>query len=135
MLLQRLRCYPVKSMAGEDLTTAQFGPRGIQGDRWLAVSDDQGHFASGKNTRRFRRRDGVFAFSAVTRNDGVWVSRAGHSVDVLPRCRMIDIAQDHVHPTDHWLKALGQHRGAKLAVFARVTTAGAVSVGDSVRVM
>lgn len=61
-----LRRYPVKSMGGEALDLAELGPRGLVGDRWYAVEDDQGRFASGKNTRRFRRRDPVFHYSAAT---------------------------------------------------------------------
>jgi uncharacterized protein YcbX len=75
-----LRRYPVKSMGGEDLARADLDARGIEGDRWYAVRDDDGRFASGKNTRRFRRRDGVFAYSAATEPDGaVLVSSAGQS--------------------------------------------------------
>jgi len=65
-----LRRYPVKSMGGESLDLARFDARGLEGDRWFAVEDAQGHFASGKNTRRFRRRDRVFDFSARTTPPG-----------------------------------------------------------------
>lgn len=65
-----LRRYPVKSMGGEALTTAVLNARGIEGDRWYAVEDDDGHFASGKNTRRFRRRDAVFSYAAATTPSG-----------------------------------------------------------------
>jgi len=61
-----IRRYPVKSMGGEALDRALLDRRGIVGDRWYAVEDGDGHFASGKNTRRFRRRDAVFAYSART---------------------------------------------------------------------
>ena len=69
-----IRRYPVKSMAGESLTSVVLDERGLAGDRWWAVTDDEGHFASGKSTRRFRRRDGVFAYRAVTGPDGVTVT-------------------------------------------------------------
>ncbi len=65
-----LRRYPVKSMGGEDLALVDLDTRGLIGDRWYAVEDDDGHFASGKTTRRFRRRDAVFAFTAHTDPDG-----------------------------------------------------------------
>jgi uncharacterized protein YcbX len=58
-------------MGGEALDRARLDCRGIAGDRWYAVEDGDGHFASGKNTRRFRRRDAVFAYSAETDSDGV----------------------------------------------------------------
>jgi len=58
-------------MGGEALDRALLDGRGIIGDRWYAVEDGDGHFASGKNTRRFRRRDAVFAYSARTDADGV----------------------------------------------------------------
>jgi uncharacterized protein len=76
-----VRRYPVKSMGGEPLDVAQFDARGLVSDRWYAIEDDAGHFASGKNTRRFRRRDPVFEYAAnidpdgrvaVTRGDERW---------------------------------------------------------------
>jgi uncharacterized protein YcbX len=60
--------YPVKSMAGERLTEAAVGERGLDGDRLYAVRDPGGKFGSGKNTRRFRRMPGLHAFAA--RYDG-----------------------------------------------------------------
>ena len=56
--------YPVKSMAGEHLTEAQFGPLGIEGDRRWALYTEDGGIASGKTTRRFRRVDGLFDLQA-----------------------------------------------------------------------
>ncbi|NPC95407.1 MOSC domain-containing protein [Nocardioides sp. zg-DK7169] len=60
-----LRRYPVKSMGGEGLDAAVLDARGIAGDRWYAVVDDEGRLASGKNGPRFRRRDAVFAYTAL----------------------------------------------------------------------
>lgn len=75
-----LRRYPVKSMGGEDLRSVEVDERGIKGDRWYAVSDADGRLASGKNTRRFRRRDAVFDFTAHTGEDGeVRVSSDGQA--------------------------------------------------------
>jgi len=65
-----LRRYPVKSMGGEALDVAELDARGLVGDRWYAVADDAGHFASGKDSRRFRRRDPVFDYVAETDPDG-----------------------------------------------------------------
>ncbi|OMH37090.1 MOSC domain-containing protein [Tersicoccus sp. Bi-70] len=70
----QIRRYPVKSMAGEYLDAVELDARGLTGDRWYAVEDGAGHFASGKNTRRFRRHDEVFAYRATTTADGVAVT-------------------------------------------------------------
>lgn len=72
-----LRRYPVKSMAGESLASARFDERGLVGDRWYAVEDADGRFASGKDTRRFRRRDRVFDHAAATEADGRVTVRHG----------------------------------------------------------
>lgn len=65
-----LRRYPVKSMAGESLPSVRVDHRGLVGDRWYAVVDAQGHLASGKDSRRFRRHDEVFEYGATTGPDG-----------------------------------------------------------------
>lgn len=72
-----LRRYPVKSMGGEALESTLIDERGLHGDRWYAVEDGEGHFASGKDTRRFRRRDTVFDYAARTVGDEVEVSGLG----------------------------------------------------------
>ncbi len=211
-----IRRFPVKSMGGEALDRVRLDRRGITGDRWFAVEDADGHFASGKNTRRFRRRDGVFAYSARTGPDGVvrvihgpdewcvgdplldqqlsthlgapvrvtpeasvahqdggavsiigtaslrWCAATwGGDADALrlranivvetdrpfiedewqgadvrigsavvrvvertPRCRMIDIPQDGVHPRAPWLKSVSRDRALFLAVYADVRAPG-----------
>lgn len=76
-----LRRFPVKSMGGELLEEAELDRRGFVGDRAYAVVDDDGRFASGKDTRRFKRRDAVFEYAAagngdrvrVTGSEGSWV--------------------------------------------------------------
>ncbi len=68
-----VRRYPVKSMGGEDLAVAAMDDRGLVGDRWWAVVDAEDRLASGKTTRRFRRRDAVFDFAARTVGDTVRV--------------------------------------------------------------
>lgn len=65
-----LRRYPVKAMGGESLERVDVDARGFSGDRWYAVVDDGGQLASGKSTRRFRRRDRVFDYRAVTGDAG-----------------------------------------------------------------
>lgn len=66
--------YPVKSMGGEALEQVALDARGLAGDRWFAVEDGDGHFASGKNTTRFRRRDPVFEYAARTTPAGIMVA-------------------------------------------------------------
>lgn len=62
--LTEIRRFPVKSMLGEELGAADVTGRGLAGDRGWAVRDPDGKFGSGKNTRRFRRMPGLFAFRA-----------------------------------------------------------------------
>lgn len=82
-----VRRYPVKSMAGETLARADVDARGLAGDRWYAVVDDDGRLASGKDSRRFRRRDAVFAYAARTDEAGTVrvapreAGESGHSGD------------------------------------------------------
>jgi uncharacterized protein len=61
--------YPVKSTGGERLDEAQVGQRGLDGDRAWAVYTEDGGIGSGKNTRRFRRVDGLLGLSALTDGD------------------------------------------------------------------
>lgn len=77
MQVTQLRRYPVKAMAGEGLDAVEVDARGLVGDRWYAVVDDDGRFASGKAGRRFRRRDEVLAHAATTTSDGVRVTGPG----------------------------------------------------------
>lgn len=77
--VRELRRYPVKSMGGESLDAVDINERGLVGDRWYAVEDPDGRFASGKDTRRFRRRDPVFAYAAATTETGVVVRRGGRT--------------------------------------------------------
>lgn len=71
-----IRRYPVKSMGGEYLDRARVDDRGLVGDRQYAVVDTAGQLASGKTTRRFRRRDRVFDYTATTGPEGVTVHSA-----------------------------------------------------------
>ena len=56
--------YPVKSMLGERCEALDLDARGALGDRLYAVRDAEGKLGSGKNTRRFRRLEGLFGFTA-----------------------------------------------------------------------
>ena len=58
----RLWRYPVKSMRGEQIGQALVDRRGLVGDRRFAVWDAEGRFGSCKNSRRFRRMDGLLDF-------------------------------------------------------------------------
>jgi uncharacterized protein YcbX len=69
--------FPVKSMAGERLGSADVDARGLVGDREWAVYDAEGRLASGKRTNRFRRMDQVFELSARTTGDRVEVTLPG----------------------------------------------------------
>jgi uncharacterized protein len=58
----RLWRYPVKSMRGEQIGEALVDERGLVGDRRFAVWDAEGKFGACKNSRRFRRMDGLLDF-------------------------------------------------------------------------
>lgn len=77
MVVQEIRRYPVKAMGGEALTSVEVDGRGLVGDRTLAVVDGDGKLATGKHSRRFRRRDEVFEFAARTAPAGVLVTGRG----------------------------------------------------------
>jgi uncharacterized protein YcbX len=75
-----LRRYPVKSMLGEDLDAVAVTAAGLEGDRVVALIDNQtGHVASAKHPRLWR---GLLAFAAqwnngsprFTQPDGEWIS-------------------------------------------------------------
>ncbi|MEK2489361.1 MOSC N-terminal beta barrel domain-containing protein [Kitasatospora purpeofusca] len=70
-VVEQLWRYPVKSTGGERLDAVEVDDRGFAGDRLYAVRDSQGKLGSGKNTRRFRRMDGLLRLS----------SRLGHRLD------------------------------------------------------
>ena len=65
MKISEIRRYPVKSMGGESLQSVDVDARGLVGDRWFAVVDDEGKLGSGKNSRRFRRFDEIFEYHAT----------------------------------------------------------------------
>jgi hypothetical protein len=72
-----IRRYPVKAMGGESLEAVEIEHRGLVGDRGYAVVDADGKLATGKHSRRFRRRDEVFEFASRTTREGVRVSGRG----------------------------------------------------------
>ena len=71
--VQSLWRYPVKSLLGESLLTLEINKRGVVGDRLYAITNQDGKFGSGKDTRRFRRIDGLFSLTAFTKDGKVWI--------------------------------------------------------------
>jgi uncharacterized protein YcbX len=55
--VKELQRFPVKSMMGERLITAEVTQRGLAYDRLWATRGSRGKLGSGKNTRRFQRID------------------------------------------------------------------------------
>jgi hypothetical protein len=82
--------YPVKSMLGEQLAQAPVDARGILGDRLYAVRDTDGRLGSGRDTRRFRRMDGLLDFHAEYGSDLV-------PIITLPDGRTVRGDDDAVH--------------------------------------
>lgn len=66
--------YPVKSLLGEQMDTAELERRGVRGDRRFAVADRQGKLGSGKTTRRFRLLRDLFDLRAYTDGDRTLVA-------------------------------------------------------------
>lgn len=69
MKISELWRYPVKSMLGEKCQNLELEARGVKGDRLYAIRDADGKFGSGKNTRRFRKIDGLATFTATLVED------------------------------------------------------------------
>jgi uncharacterized protein len=64
-------------MGGEALESVEIDTRGLVGDRAFAVVDGDGKLATGKHSKRFRRRDEVFEFAARSTAHGVRVTGRG----------------------------------------------------------
>jgi uncharacterized protein len=115
--LREIRRYPVKAMGGESLEWVEIDARGLAGDRMFAVVDGDGKLATGKHSRRFRRRDEVFEYAARTTPDGVRVTGRGREWTV---------------PTGDLDHALSEAMGAPVRVLPETTTphfdAGQVSL-------
>lgn len=61
--------FPVKSTAGESLSSVEVGERGLRHDReWAAYTADGG-IASGKTTRRFRKVPGLLSWRSTAGAD------------------------------------------------------------------
>src|SRR5262245_15528244 len=87
MTVAALWRYPVKSMLGERCAELEIETRGAVGDRRYAVRDADRKLGSGKDTRRFRRIEGLFGFRAegypprVTFPDGRSVLATDSAID------------------------------------------------------
>ena len=62
--------YPVKSLGGERIDRVGLDARGVEGDRAWALRGRDGKLGSGKNTRRFRRMNGLLGASSRIATDG-----------------------------------------------------------------
>lgn len=62
--------FPVKSTAGEDLSCAVVGDRGLVDDRGWAAYTADGGIASGKTTRRFRKVEGLLSWRSMAPTAG-----------------------------------------------------------------
>jgi len=115
--LLEIRRYPVKAMGGESLESAEIDARGLVGDRAYAVVDGDGKLATGKHSRRFRRRDEVFEFASRTTPNGIRVTGRGG---------------EWAAPSHEVDRALSDAMGDQVRVLAESTTpffdAGQVSV-------
>jgi uncharacterized protein YcbX len=88
-VISELWRYPVKSMGGESLDSLELDARGPVGDRLWALHDTDGKLGSGKNSKRFRRMDGLLDMSArlvngeplVTLADGTQLRGLGAATD------------------------------------------------------
>ncbi|MGF1427386.1 MOSC domain-containing protein [Kitasatospora sp. LaBMicrA B282] len=101
-VVERLWRYPVKSTAGERLLEVAVDDRGLAGDRLYAVRDADGKLGSGKNTRRFRRMDGLLRLG----------SRLGHRLDGP---ELLDPLGHTVTDPDAFLQAYLQRADVRLA--------------------
>lgn len=94
--------YPVKSMLGEACVALSINVRGVEGDRRFAIRDVEGKFGSGKNTRRFRKIEGLFRFASFYSNEVPYIR--------LPSGEVLDGSEPTVH------KLLSQYLGQSVVL-------------------
>jgi uncharacterized protein YcbX len=157
-----LHRYPVKSMAGEDLPSAEVTPTGLLGDRAYALIDrETGRVVSAKRPRRWT---GILDYRASF-TEPPKVNRAvpvkhhdradqrsgrvrGERLDrahpqnrrssvarghaAVHSLRDVTLAQDDLPKDPRILKAAFQHNEGNLGVKAEVIHQGRVEMGDSV---
>lgn len=63
-VVQQVWRYPVKSLGGQRVAASLVNERGLLGDRLWAVRDADGKLGSGKDSRRFRRMEGLLGVTA-----------------------------------------------------------------------
>src|SRR4051794_30454360 len=63
--------YPVKTMAGEKLSSAAVGPLGIEGDRVVHVEDARGHVITARSHPRFLGHHGTVGMDGEPLVDGL----------------------------------------------------------------
>jgi uncharacterized protein len=147
-----LRRYPVKSLAGEILSSAAVDERGLDGDRRWAVTDTDGKFGSSKSTRRFRKMDGLLQLTAsydrhltpiIGFPDGRHIGgddpsvhealsgHVGRPVRLRPEGRVSHFDEGPLHlVTTASLAALADHHGAPVST-ARLRSNLLVDVGTA----
>ena len=64
LAVRQLWRYPVKSLGGQRVEASLVNERGLVGDRLWAVRDEDGKLGSGKDSRRFRRMEGLLGVTA-----------------------------------------------------------------------
>ena len=74
LAVEMLRRYPVKAIGGESCPSLRLDGRGVEGDRWYAVTEADGRLATFKTSGRFRRRDELAEFRSGTDASGTWVA-------------------------------------------------------------
>jgi uncharacterized protein YcbX len=148
--------YPVKSMGGEDLSEAEFEPRGLVGDRRWAVRTltarldgpvPEVEFPAGRLTRalgdpvhpaRFRANV-VLDTDEAAFPETQWHGRElrlGDDVVLrlgpgMVRCRMVDLPQRGLDPDGRILEELARTHDLAFGLQATVVRAGTVRAGDA----
>jgi uncharacterized protein YcbX len=69
-----LHRYPIKSMAGEEVTHLEVNQRGSVGDRLWSVRTSDGKIGSGKNSRRFAAVPKLLELRAEARDGTVVIT-------------------------------------------------------------
>ena len=75
MRVEQLWRYPVKSMAGEQLDSAQIGPLGIEGDRIVHAQDARGHTITSRTHHRLLGHHATLDASGEPLVDGMLWTR------------------------------------------------------------
>jgi uncharacterized protein YcbX len=70
MTITHLWRYPVKTMAGEELTRARLGPLGIDGDRIVHIADQDGQVITSRSHPKFLGHKGTLGADGAPLVDG-----------------------------------------------------------------